>query len=101
MSAAEFPIPGRLNLLLSAGTIVLLIAVIRQAGRVETAWGIAGLSLAYGVLMNTGYALIHEAEHGSLHPQRRVNIWLGVILALFFPAPFHLIRQGHLGHHLR
>src|ERR1051325_5754098 len=21
--------------------------------------------------------------------------------ALFFPAPFHLLRQGHIGHHLR
>ena len=25
----------------------------------------------------------------------------GSFMALFFPAPFHLIRQGHLGHHLR
>jgi fatty acid desaturase len=24
-----------------------------------------------------------------------------VVLALFFPAPFHLLRQGHLGHHMR
>ena len=23
------------------------------------------------------------------------------MLALFFPAPFHLIRQGHIGHHMR
>jgi fatty acid desaturase len=23
------------------------------------------------------------------------------VLALLFPAPFHLLRQGHLGHHLR
>ena len=25
----------------------------------------------------------------------------GVLMALFFPAPFHLLRQGHIGHHLR
>jgi fatty acid desaturase len=26
---------------------------------------------------------------------------VGAVLALFFPAPFHLIRQGHIGHHVR
>src|SRR5262249_6812275 len=29
------------------------------------------------------------------------NDLAGSFMALFFPAPFHLIRQGHLGHHLR
>jgi fatty acid desaturase len=51
--------------------------------------------------MNSAYAMLHEAEHGMLHPNRRVNETVGTILALFFPAPFHLLRQGHLGHHLR
>ena len=45
--------------------------------------------------------MIHEAEHRILHPHPRVNDLCGVLLALFFPAPFHLLRQGHLGHHLR
>jgi fatty acid desaturase len=30
-----------------------------------------------------------------------VNDVLGTGLALLFPAPYHLIRQGHLGHHRR
>lgn len=51
--------------------------------------------------MNSAYAMLHEAEHGILHPNRWINEWTGAALALFFPAPFHLIRQGHLGHHLR
>ena len=59
------------------------------------------LSLAYGVTMNSGYAMLHEAEHNLLHPNPRVNQTVGTILALFFPAPFHLIRQGHIGHHIR
>jgi fatty acid desaturase len=36
-----------------------------------------------------------------LHANRRVNNAVGVAMALLFPAPFHLIRQGHLGHHRR
>jgi fatty acid desaturase len=30
-----------------------------------------------------------------------VNEVAGAMMALFFPAPFHLIRQGHIGHHMR
>ena len=45
--------------------------------------------------------MLHEAEHGLLHENRTLNDTVGAILALFFPAPFHLLRQGHIGHHLR
>ena len=51
--------------------------------------------------MNSGYAMLHEAEHNLLHPNPKVNQTVGALLALFFPAPFHLIRQGHIGHHVR
>ena len=66
-----------------------------------------GLVLVFGipifnyVVMNSAYSSIHEAEHGLFHSNSRINTAAGVILALFFPAPFHLIRQGHIGHHLR
>ena len=36
-----------------------------------------------------------------LFSNSRVNDFAGMGMALLFPAPFHLIRQGHLGHHLR
>ena len=96
----DFPIPTRLNLAIAAVLLVVLPALLLAAGRV-TGWHLALLALGYGVAMNTGYALLHEAEHGLLHPRRGVNDTLGAVLALFFPAPFHLIRQGHLGHHIR
>jgi fatty acid desaturase len=51
--------------------------------------------------MNSVYSIIHEAEHGILFSNRRLNDSAGVLMALLFPAPFHLIRQGHIGHHLR
>src|SRR5262245_2725526 len=51
--------------------------------------------------MNSVYSIIHEAEHGILFPNRFWNEFAGSCMALFFPAPFHLLRQGHLGHHLR
>ena len=62
---------------------------------------VALLCLGFSLLMNSVYSVIHEAEHGMLFPNRRANEAAGVLMALFFPAPFHLLRQGHIGHHLR
>src|SRR5688500_4900624 len=51
--------------------------------------------------MNSVYSIIHEAAHAMLFGNRPANDLTGAFMSLFFPAPFHLIRQGHLGHHLR
>ena len=96
-----YPIPARRNLALVAATLATLVTVLALGGAGRGAGTLLALALIYGVAMNTGYALIHEAEHGILHPRPAVNLWCGIVLALFFPAPFHLIRQGHLGHHQR
>lgn len=101
MDNAQLPIPTRLNLLHGALLLVLLPAVLLLSGRAESGWHLALLALVYGILMNSGYALLHEAEHNLFHPDPRVNQIGGALLALFFPAPFHLLREGHLGHHLR
>lgn len=96
-----FPIPGRLNLSIAAVQLVVLPTILWAAGQVHNWKQVALLSLAYGVVMNSGYAMLHEAEHNLLYPNAVVNQVVGALLALFFPAPFHLIRQGHIGHHVR
>lgn len=101
MNIAEYPIPERLNLVLTTLTLVALVTILGSAGRVHSNWALLALAACYGLVMNTGYALAHESEHGILHSNRRINLWCGVILMLFFPAPYHLMRQGHLGHHMR
>jgi len=97
----QYAIPARLNLFLCAATLSILLTILYLSSQARAPVEILALALLYGIFMNTGYALIHEAEHGILHPNRRLNNLCGVILALFFPAPFHLIRQGHIGHHMR
>ena len=97
----KYTIPGRLNLAVAAAQVALLLGTLWAAGKVTHWWAVLLLALGYGVVMNSGYAMLHEAEHGILHAHRRVNDAAGVVLALFFPAPFHLIRQGHIGHHIR
>ena len=100
-SGHDYPIPGMLNLLIATLQLAGLLSLLWAAGHVSFGWGLLLVALGYGLIMNSAYAMLHEAEHGMLHPNRVVNETAGTILALFFPAPFHLLRQGHLGHHLR
>jgi len=97
----DYPIPGNVNLAVTGLQIAALLSLLWLAGKVNLGWGLLLISLGYGLVMNSGYAMMHEAEHNILHPNRLINNAAGVILGLFFPAPFHLLRQGHLGHHLR
>ena len=101
MNRPDFPIPARLNLAIAAAQVIALGSILWAAGQVQAGWALAALALAYGTVMNSGYAMLHEAEHNLLHPNPAVNESVGALLALFFPAPFHVIRQGHIGHHLR
>lgn len=101
MSRAPHPIPATLNgsiLIVQLGSIL---ACLWAAGRTGSVPALLLLAAGFGVVMNSVYAVIHEAEHGILFRSRRANDAAGVLMALFFPAPFHLIRQGHIGHHLR
>jgi fatty acid desaturase len=94
-------IPVSLNFAIILGQLAALAGCFCVAARVHGGWGLAALALVFGLLMNSVYAIIHEAEHAILFPNRRWNDLAGAFMALFFPAPFHLIRQGHLGHHFR
>jgi fatty acid desaturase len=95
------PIPWRANVGIIAVQLAAVAICMWFAARVETWWGLALLASAFGVVMNSVYSVIHEAEHAMLFDDRRANDLTGALMALLFPAPFHLLRQGHLGHHLR
>lgn len=97
----RYPIPNKINLMVILLQLALTGGVFWGAAQAGAWWQLALLSLAFAIVGNSIYAIVHEAEHGILHANRRVNNALGVFMALFFPASFHLIRQGHLGHHYR
>src|ERR1043166_3930436 len=103
--ARKVPLPAQIPVQLNAAIIILQLGAIAvcyvAVSRVQSGWRLALLTVGFGVVMNSVYSIIHEAEHAMLFPNRRWNDFFGAMMALFFPAPFHLIRQGHLGHHLR
>jgi fatty acid desaturase len=98
-SEAAIPVLG--NVLIVAGQLAALCACFVLSARLQGFWQTAALAGAFALLMNSVYSVIHEAEHAMLFPNRRCNETAGIVMALFFPAPFHLLRQGHIGHHLR
>ena len=98
---AQYPIPARLNLLIIALQLSAVAAIFYATSQADTWWQLALLAVAMGIVGNSIYSIIHEAEHRMLHPNAWINDVLGAGMALLFPAPYHLIRQGHLGHHQR
>ena len=101
MTKNNYPIPEKLNLLIFFTLLIILISLFWATAQVTSYFFIAIISLCYGIVMNTGYSLLHEAEHNLFNNNKIINDLCGTILAFFFPAPFHLIRQGHIGHHIR
>ena len=97
----EHTIPQRLNLLIIACQLLAFAGVMILTAHATQWWHVLGLSIGMAVLGNSIYSVIHEAEHGMLLESRWWNDWVGAGMALLFPAPYHLIRQGHLGHHRR
>lgn len=100
-STARRAIPALANAVILSVQLLLLGACFYAAAHLREWWSITLLAGGFGILMNSVYSVIHEAEHAILFPSRRLNEAVGVVMALFFPAPFHLLRQGHIGHHLR
>jgi fatty acid desaturase len=98
---ASYPIPQALNAVIIAAQLAAIALCVLAAARVGTFTGRLALAAVFGLVMNAVYAIIHEADHRMLFRSRRWNDAGGVLMSLFFPAPFHLLRQGHLGHHLR
>jgi fatty acid desaturase len=96
-----YVVPNAANAVIALLQVAAIAGCCLLAARVALWWEVALLAAGYGILMNSVYSVIHEAEHGILFSNRWMNDAAGVAMALFFPAPFHLIRQGHIGHHLR
>ena len=100
-SHSPYPIPAAVNVAIMIAQLAAIAGCFAAARAVTTAGGLVLLVIAFAIVMNSVYAIIHEAEHRMLFARRSVNDAAGTLMALFFPAPFHLLRQGHLGHHLR
>jgi fatty acid desaturase len=95
------PIPNRLNGILVALVSSGAIALLWLGSHVEPWYATLGVGVVFSYVLLTNYALFHEAAHGNLHRNPRVNHLLGVVTGMLFPMPFSMMRVTHQGHHLR
>ena len=95
------PIPSALNITLAVVAPAAAAALLAAASSTNSwVWRI-GAALAFSYVNNTIFALLHEAVHGHLHPNRRVNEAVGRAMAAFFPTSLAFQRVCHFGHHRR
>ncbi|WP_224242851.1 fatty acid desaturase family protein [Hyalangium gracile] len=94
-------IPHRLNTLLTLGIVAALVGLLFVGARVESGWALALCVVAFALLFQTQFALLHEASHLKLHPDPTWNRWLGVLCGLLFPISASMLSITHWSHHLK
>jgi fatty acid desaturase len=98
---ADMPIPDRLNTALVAVVILAAVSLLWLGSRVESWGAVIAIGALFSYVLLTNYALLHEAGHGNLHSDPRMNRILGAAAGLLFPMPYSMFRVTHQGHHLR
>ena len=88
----------RQNAALSLGIVSVLLFLLWAASHSS---GIVFLlsATAFAFLGLNNYALIHEACHGNLNADHRINHWLGALLGWLFPVSFTFMQKAHQVHH--
>ena len=100
MNRAE-PVPGALNIAVTAAAVPLALFLLGFASHTESwGWRIAAAA-AFSFVNNTLFSLLHEAVHGIFDPRPAVNDAFGRLTAAFFPTGYTFQRVCHLGHHRR
>jgi fatty acid desaturase len=95
---SSYPIPATLNVVLTMALAAGAIALLWLGSHASGALFLAAV-LGFAFWMQMGFSLLHEAEHGKLHPNRIVNDLLGTVVASLFPGSYQLLKVAHLSHH--
>src|SRR3954451_2142499 len=83
----DMPIPDGLNLGLVVVVFSGAVGLLWLGSQVEAWYAVLGVGILFSYLLLTNYALLHEATHGNLHSNPRVNYWLGLATGVLFPMP--------------
>ncbi|WP_374076137.1 fatty acid desaturase [Bdellovibrio bacteriovorus] len=97
----DFPIPGTLNIVITVVTVAVCLGILYWTQQQTTWWLFILGAIAFSFANNTAFSLLHEATHGILHKNRRINNNLGRVVAALFPTSFTMQQLYHLGHHRR
>lgn len=91
-------IPNRLNVVLVLAAQAGLLGALWLASRLGWLYAIP-IGIAASFVFLTNYALLHEACHGGLQQDGRLNRILGNLAGFLFPVSFEFLRIAHKVHH--
>lgn len=95
----KYPIPDRLNIAIIGICSVVHLSLLWLGSYTSSGWILLIVCILFAVNLIPAYSLIHEAEHGLLLSNSKLNYWGGVYLSFLFFAPFSFLRKCHLNHH--
>lgn len=97
----KYPVPNILNLIILLVSITAALFFLHSFEH-SSSWSLKFMfAIGFGLVNNTIFALLHEATHGVLFSNRKLNSWGGRVAASFFPTSFTIQQIFHLGHHRR
>ena len=95
----SFPIPVKINILIIICCSLLYLFLLRVGSNTPEIIFKFLYGLVFAIVMIPVYSLMHEAAHNALHPNYRVNVFLGQYLSMLFVTSYHFFRHCHLKHH--
>ena len=98
MEENKYPIPVRLNAILTLTVFFWSIAILITASKLPLLYSFP-IGIGYSFLLLTSYALLHEATHLNLHADPKWNRVYGVLAGLLFPTSFSMVKITHIKHH--
>ena len=99
MTSKHYKIPNRINLSITLICSLLYFLLLWMASHVQHYGWVILCGFLFAVNMVPVYSLIHEAEHGILHSNERINNMMGRWLSTLFIAPYTFFKHCHLKHH--
>ncbi len=101
MARKDYPVPNRLNFIIFVLALLSVLVCLTLASAASSVMALLLFGFVFSFAANTVFSLMHEAVHGFLFSDRKMNERAGFVLAGFFPTSFTFQRAMHLGHHRR
>ncbi|MEO6132499.1 MAG: fatty acid desaturase [Saprospiraceae bacterium] len=99
MSIEQYRIPDKINMAIAIVFSCAYFTLLWAASHVTHLGWVLLFGFLFAVIMVPVYSLIHEAEHGIIHSDKRISEAMGRWLSTLFIAPYTFFKHCHLKHH--
>jgi fatty acid desaturase len=91
--------PNTINIIILIYAAIVWGVLLSIASHTEKWWVVLICAFLFSFNNNTLFSLLHEGTHAVLHSDKKMNLWMGRMAAMFFPTGFTFQKICHLNHH--